>query len=141
MKTILELSRELGVSTSTIHRRLKGAEVSYTVINSGRMYVNDEGVEYLKNAVSVNFSETHCVSVKPNEIHVTSDDEILFLREQVNILQEQLNLERAHSREMAEEIAQIMKNQQHLAGMDKTIPLLAEKKKGWFRFMRRKDKE
>ena len=131
MKTVAEVARELGVTPKTVYRWLNKVKQGVTEKINGIMYVTDEGETYLKEVCLTGYNH-----VKQGEN--ADNNEILFLREQIKMLQEELYTERAHGREMAERLAQIMENQQKLIGIEK-IPMITEKKRSLFGFMKKKN--
>ena len=128
VKTIAEVAREFGVTPKTIYKRLNQVKPGGTQRKDGITYVTGEGMEYLTAVLTEGITRLNLVK--------EDNEEVQFLREQVKELQEELKTERAHSREIAERLAQIMENQQKLIGIEK-MPLIEDKKKGWFGFLRR----
>ena len=157
MKTVSQVARELGVTPKTIYKRLNrvkptvtpgndevkpGLTQCLTVKQGAITYVTEDGEKYLieclvkptderyntgNTEVKPGYTEvtqgnTHVMSNKDNE-----NEEILFLREQVKSLQEELKAEREHSRQksdeisdMAQKLLEITRNQQVLLGAEQS---------------------
>lgn len=137
MKTVAEVAREFRVSPQTIYRKLNPVKQGLTMKKGGITYITDDGMTYLKDNGLTEFN-----NVKPLE--QTENEIVLVLLEQNKVLHEALEKERAHSREIAERLAQITENQQKLLGIEqvKTVsPTLIgereEKNRGFFGIFRR----
>jgi len=131
LKTVAEVARELGVSTQTIYRRLNSVEQGLTLKKGKMTYITDDGVAYLKE---------ECSTLLNTVEHEKKSDsnEVKFLREQIRVLQEDIRVKDERYAELAERLAKIMENQQKLIGMEK-MPLIEDKKKGLFGFMKKKN--
>ena len=146
MKTVSELSHELHVSLQTIYRKLNKIDKNLTEKINGVTYITDAGVEALIECLtdvnqplnSVEHEEINVKHVKGNDKH-EENDEIIFLREQNRLLQQELIKSLEHSREqedriagqsdrivsLAEQLTELMRNNQILLGAEQSRTLLS----------------
>jgi predicted DNA-binding transcriptional regulator YafY len=120
MKTVSQTAAEFGVSVQTIYRALRALnsvkqekdEILTEKIN-GVLYVTKSGAEVVKQRLTL-------VKQPFNDVKQEENVEIIFLREQNKALQEELATERAHSRDIANKLAEITRNQQILLGSEQS---------------------
>jgi len=100
MKTIAEISTEIGVSKQAVHKKIKRQPLSIglqglTTTVDGRLMVNNDGVILIKrefNRKTVNQSDNQS-STKPSTIDGLVDGAIVkLLQENILILQKQLDV-------------------------------------------------
>lgn len=130
MKTIKQIADEIGVSVQTIYRVLN------RVKQETRECLTEKigGIAYItaKNEVII---KERLTGVKQtfNGVKQAESDEVSFLREQIVKLQEELAMERSHSREQADklsdlatQLAELTRNNQILLGAEqsRTNPVL-----------------
>ena len=107
MKTIRQIADEIGVSKQAVHQKRKSKELStalqpFTSTVDGVVYISVDGEKLIKQAFSKSerkqvdgsFTSTVDGSFTPE-----NDEEIKFLRAQVERLQAELEKEREHNRE------------------------------------------
>jgi hypothetical protein len=148
MKTPYKISKELGVSPQAVYKKITD-EFNNQFNNHMQKYDNGKLLldEVAEQALRALFEKTIEPTIEPvveptiepvvQQLLNQKDAEISYLRLRVEVLEAELNTERSHSREMFEQVARIAENQQTLSGMDKTIPLLTDKKKKWFQFWKK----
>jgi len=144
MKTIKQIADDIGVSKQAIYDKIKKEPLSsslkeFTLKLDNTLHYKLDGINLIKSAF--NKKEQSSVSskepVKLNQVLTqTLQDQIAFLTEQNNDFRQQLNEERRHNREQADQILQLAVNSQKLEGMEKEIramknslPKLAEQQK------------
>jgi len=121
MKTIRQIADKIGVSKQAVYKRVKGSlhtvVAPYTHTVDGIVYISEQGEKLIFQAFSKNTAYENVYSGVCDGVHTRThlnDDEILFLREQNKTLFEQLTKkdkqledERTHSREQANQIADL----------------------------------
>ena len=115
MKTIADFAKEVGKSTTSIYRALNAVEQEtekcLTVLNSNIKQISDEGLEILRdrfNSVQHPVQQTsNTVECTLNDVEHPKSDEIVFLRDQIQHLQEELQSERKHSQGLANKLADL----------------------------------
>ena len=146
MKTVAEFAKKNNVTPQTVYRKIdkavkQGLNGSLTEKIDSVTYITENGEKTLSSFLTgVKHSST--------DVKRAESEEVLFLREQNKSLQEELKIEREHSRAIANRLATITENQQKLLGMEqvKTAPAMLiskenaavkEKKHGFFSFFKR----
>lgn len=130
MKTISEIARESGVSVQTIYRTLNKVKhetgESLTEKINGILHITEDGESLVKQKLNIKQENEKVFNQAEN-------DEIVFLREQNKVLQDELLRERQHSRaqadrlaELATQVVELARNNQLLLGAEqsRTNPLL-----------------
>ena len=143
MKTIKQIADEYGVTVQTIYRKLdkvkqvkQNGENSLTCKTKGVTCLTNDGEAYLKEIFKQFNTEPENIKKNSNGFNNTESGEIIYLREQNKILQEELIKANEHSREqsdkvisLAEQLAELNKNNQILLkqAQDKATVFLPEK--------------
>ena len=163
MLTVAELARELGTSTTTVYRTLKGVAhggtESLTQKIKGVTYFTAEGERVIRECfapVEQRGGEGSALLNDVERVEHGESAELLYLREQNKALLEELGKEREHSRqqaerlsELSEKLVEIAKNEQVLMLQSKNASLIDErpseqggeqdeKKSIWQRFFTKK---
>jgi hypothetical protein len=118
MITIAELAKTLDTNVQKIYRALntvkQNEEECLTEKHKGITYITPKGEEIIREYLSpINQNDEKC-STSSNNVKQDENAEILFLREQVKELQEELKQEREHSRTIAGQLVELSKNSQEL---------------------------
>lgn len=142
MKTVSEMAKELNVSVQTVYRTLNKVKRdgidSLTEVKNNITYITSDGEQILTERFT---PATQCIEHELNNadqllnaVKQELNDEIIYLREQNKAFQDELRVERDHSRQqadriagLAEQIAELTRNQQVLFGMEqqKTLPIVS----------------
>ena len=157
MKTISQISKEIGVSTQAVYKKIKkeplstGLQGLLSTVNN-KLTVGETGEKLIKSA----FNKSDVSTVSTNPLDNLTTEFIRSLQAQIETLtlqntdlRQQLNEERQHSREQAEKMLPLLEqaqmlasNAQHLQAFDNVKPQLTEeKKKGFFNRIFSKDKQ
>lgn len=102
-KTVKQIADELGVTKQAVHQKRKSKELAtalqpFTTMVDGVVYISVDGEELIKQA----FFKHDCKQVDGSftpSFAPPENSEIVFLREQVEKLQAELEKEREHNRE------------------------------------------
>ena len=111
MITVAELAKDLNVSTSTVYRMLKSVEQSNAEPliekHKGTTYFTEEGEKVIREHLApIERNDNQCSSTTIID-EQEENAEILFLREQVKELQDELSKEREFSRTQSEKITDL----------------------------------
>lgn len=121
MKTVAEFAKDAGVTPKTVYKWLNKVKPFHTnglTIKKGAVtFITEVGIKALTERFTKVKPETH---KGYTEVKQTEAPELVFLREQVKTLTEELNREREHSRTLAEQLADIARNSQILLGAEQT---------------------
>lgn len=128
MKKVSEIAKENNVSVQTVYRKLKSISIKHdglTIKHGNITYITDVGVSMLSKCLTD--VEQECDDIEQivesveQVLNTPESQEILYLREQNTNLLNQLNVERAHSREqsnrisdLADKLADLSRNNQIL---------------------------
>ena len=100
MLTVSELARELNVSVQTIYRVLNSVKQDDKEILANKVrnttYFTEAGENFIRKRLT-----------EENSAKQSENEEILFLREQIKVLQIELKSEREHSRDIAEKLVEL----------------------------------
>lgn len=114
------MAKELDVSTTTIYRKLKKLDPGYIEKRGPITYITDEGVEAVKASLTdvkqvmndveeaineVEQAPFNAVEQVESVVQHNADDEILYLREQYALLQNELFKSIDSNRELTEKVA------------------------------------
>ena len=143
MRTVAEVAKVYGVSSMTIYRKLgKGVKQEgkqgLTVKQGNITYITQEGEDFLSSCLTRVKQSTTNVEQPLNSVKQpkkTENEEILFLRRQLEKTQDELTKEREHSREITGQLAEITRNNQILLKGEQER---ANPKQGLFGLFRRK---
>jgi len=139
MKSPYKIAKELGISHQAVYKRLTADFIAklhnhVVQLNKGKLQLDAVAEAELKNlfnkvaqpVVQPDMQQVEQPVVQPLSNQKT-DEEVIFLREQIKTLQNELTQERQHSRDQAERVtsladrlAQLNENQQKLLGMEQT---------------------
>ena len=156
MKSISQISKEIGVSTQAVYKKIKKEPLSTSLHGllttvDNKLTADETGERLIK----ATFNKNTVPSASTKEIDNLTTEFIRSLQAQIESLtlqnedlRQQLNEERQHSREQAEKMLPLLEqaqtlasNAQHLQALDNIKPQLAgEKKKGFFSRIFAKDK-
>jgi len=104
MLTIAELSKKLNVNVQKIYRLLNSVKQNEKEClikkNNGITYLTPKGEQF--------------VSERLTDVKQGENEEMLFLREEIKKLQEDLTKEREHSRTITTQLLELTKNSQEL---------------------------
>ena len=142
MKTVAELAKEMNVAVQTVYRRINkidaGLAEKITVKINGVTYVTDAGVQALteisadvKQQLNSVKQEEGIVKQAESDVKLELNDEVVYLREQNRLLQEELVKAMEHSRDqsdrivtLAEQLAELIRNNQMLLGAEQRRTLI-----------------
>jgi len=117
---VSEFAKQAGVTPKTVYKWLNRLNPIYQNGLSGKKdgitYITEEGATVLTYALTggVTGAETE----ETMQVNAKESAQIEYLQEQNKILLEELNREREHSRTMAEQLAEIARNNQVLLGIE-----------------------
>ena len=128
MMTIAQFAAAAGVSVQTIYRLLNSVKQEtgecLTEKIGGKAHITERGEVVLRERLT---RVQHDVKQAFNTVKQPESDEIIFLREQNQLLQGELITERAHSREQADkladlaaQLAELSRNNQLLLGAEQS---------------------
>lgn len=132
-----QISKELGITTQAIYRKinktLKTELQPHIEIVNGQTLISENGVEIIKNSLQQVVN-----GLQP----VDNQAELEFYRDQIIKLQDDLKIEREHSRNMADELVRLNENNQTILreyNLLKLQPPAADKVKFWQRIFKKND--
>lgn len=129
MKTVAEIAREIGVSKTAIHKKikqepLKSSLQQFTQTVDNALRIDNEGEQLIKSTFSKREPLKEVGEPITKNIHtsITYVDELItslrteneYLRSQNKELHDEIKVEREHSRDIAEKLAELTKNGQEL---------------------------
>lgn len=139
--TISKLAKEIGVTPQAIYQKIRSKQYinQFKKDVNGKLLLDAESIEFIKNLF---------VNTLEKDVNETVNANQLFYK--IEMLENELKLEREHSRKQADEItnfakqfAELTKNNQILLGIEqnKTAPKMIEPptKKGFWNFFKKKE--
>lgn len=138
-KTIRQIADEIGVSKQAIHQKIKkNKELSvrlqpFTSTVDGTIYIDIDGENTLKSSFLKNLDieqvDANCKQVDVNQYEKNTDERLIEILkntiqtlqsqltikdEQIELLQEELKIERQHSRDQLERVSVLVDQSQQL---------------------------
>ena len=115
-KTVKQIADELGVSKQAVHQKRKSKELStalqpFTSTVDGVVYISVDGENLIKQAFLKNDRKQvdgKLSSTVDGSFTTPEDSEVVFLRGQVEKLQEELEKEREHNREKDKQLLETL---------------------------------